>query len=259
MKCRQAQELMGAYLYGDLSPEEMRDLRLHTLECAVCREDLAARGRVVSSLSDATPKLSDEERQRIAWSVKGAVTRRRFEERPLIVRLAPAVALAVAVLVAGFALGRVTPQVGKNAAAREPTKQDVVSQAQVEVTEKTPPAETKIDEAAAKKALAALQLLDSMKSLGAINVPNRSEASGSRGIQERSRSAPQPESAVKMSSEPKTGPRNPLTPDVTTASSSSPPKDFAEPSDKTEMVTDQSRLPKVTDPKNAETIPSESQ
>ncbi len=79
MKCRQAQELMGAYLYGDLAPEEMRELRLHAQDCALCREDLAARGRVVSSLSDATPELSDEDRQRIAWSVKGAVSRQQLE------------------------------------------------------------------------------------------------------------------------------------------------------------------------------------
>lgn len=258
MKCRQAQELMGAYLYGDLSPGEMRDLRLHALECAVCREDLAARGRVVSSLSDATPKLTDEERQRIAWSVKGAVTRRRFEERPMIVRLAPAVVLAVAVLVAGFALGRVTPQ-AENAAAREPTKKDIVSQAQVEVTEKTPPAGTKIDDATAKKALAALQLLDSVKSLGVIGVPDRSEAPGSRGTQLRGRSAHQPEPPVTMSPQTKAESPNPLTPDVTTPSPSNPLKDSVEPPDNTVVLTDQSKLPKVTDPKNAETIPSESQ
>lgn len=258
MKCRQAQELMGAYLYGDLSPEEMRDLRLHTQECALCREDLAARGRVVSSLSNTTPKLSDEERQRIAWSVKGAVSRRKYEERPLIVRLAPAFVLAVAVLVAGFALGRVTPQPGKHSVARESTKEKAIAQAQVEVKEKTPPDEPKIDDATSK-ALAALQLLNSMRNLGTISQPDRGNASGSRGIQEHTRSNLQPDSHVKMTPDLKAETRNPLTPDVTTASPSTSPKESGESPDKTQMETDQGKLPKVTDPKNAETIPSESQ
>jgi anti-sigma factor RsiW len=73
MKCKQAQDLIGAYIYGDLAAEEMRDLRVHTQDCALCREDLASRGRIISALDDTVPMLTDEERLRIAWSVKGAV------------------------------------------------------------------------------------------------------------------------------------------------------------------------------------------
>ena len=104
MKCRQIQELMGAYVYGDLAPDEMREVRLHTQECAACREDVTSRGQVVSSLSDAVPQLSDEDRLHIAWAVKGAVRNGRPAQAPLVARLAPALALAGAVL-AGMAIG----------------------------------------------------------------------------------------------------------------------------------------------------------
>ncbi len=73
MKCKQVQEMMGAYLYGDLTPDEMREVREHTQVCDACREDVESRGRVVSSLDDTAPELTDEERMRISWAVKGAI------------------------------------------------------------------------------------------------------------------------------------------------------------------------------------------
>ena len=73
MKCKRIQDMMGPYLYGDLAPDEMREVRLHTQACAVCRADVESRGRVVSSLPDKAPELSDQDRLEIAWAVKGAV------------------------------------------------------------------------------------------------------------------------------------------------------------------------------------------
>lgn len=73
MKCKETQELMGAYLYGDLTPDEMRGVREHTQGCNSCREDVESRGRVVASLDGTAPELTDEERMRISWAVKGAI------------------------------------------------------------------------------------------------------------------------------------------------------------------------------------------
>ncbi|MGQ9456555.1 MAG: zf-HC2 domain-containing protein [Armatimonadota bacterium] len=73
MSCRQVQELMGAYLYGDLSPEEMMQVRLHAQECVQCRSELESRKTVISAIPDQIPNLSDEERMQLTWAVKGAI------------------------------------------------------------------------------------------------------------------------------------------------------------------------------------------
>lgn len=104
MKCKAARELMGAYLYDDLPADEMRELRLHAQTCDECIEDLRSRGAVVSSLRDDMPVLSDEERQRIVWSVKGAVKARQAVQGLWRVRPAAAFALA-GVLLLGLGVG----------------------------------------------------------------------------------------------------------------------------------------------------------
>lgn len=106
MKCEHIRNMMGAYLYGDLAPAEMREVRLHIRECPQCREDLAERGRVISLISDDVPQLTDEEKDRMAWTVKGAV---RFGNRThstigLRFRLVRPLAVG-AVLAAGLAVG----------------------------------------------------------------------------------------------------------------------------------------------------------
>ncbi|MCX8053132.1 MAG: zf-HC2 domain-containing protein [Armatimonadetes bacterium] len=73
MNCKLVREMMGAYLYGDLAPEEMKEVRLHTQECPECRKDVESRGRIIAAIPCDTPELSDEERMQIAWSVKGAI------------------------------------------------------------------------------------------------------------------------------------------------------------------------------------------
>lgn len=104
MRCREVRELMGAYLYGDLSPDEMREVRLHAHECVDCREDIETRGQVLASVENEPPVLGDEERQRIAWSVKGAIRNSPVLRPAFRLKLAPALGVAV-VLVAGVAVG----------------------------------------------------------------------------------------------------------------------------------------------------------
>ena len=118
MKCKRTRELMGGYLYGDLAPDEMKQVRLHTQDCTACREDLAGRGGVVSALGDVAPQLSEEDRQQITWSVKGAISAQARERRTLGIRLAPTLGLATVLLV-GFAVGAlVSSRVGKPPPAR---------------------------------------------------------------------------------------------------------------------------------------------
>lgn len=104
MKCKLIRDMMGAYLYGDLAPDEMRQVRVHTHECEACRADLAERGRVAASLGNTPPQLSDEDRQRIAWTVTGAVRHSELANQQTRIRWAPAFAVA-AVLIAGLAAG----------------------------------------------------------------------------------------------------------------------------------------------------------
>jgi hypothetical protein len=105
MKCKQIREMMGAYLYGDLDPGDMREIRLHAQDCEACRADLESRGLVVSKLNLEPPTLSDAEKQQIAWAVKGAV--RAAEPRIAVWWMRPASAFALAALVlTGFMVGR---------------------------------------------------------------------------------------------------------------------------------------------------------
>lgn len=103
MKCKQVQELMGAYLYGDLSANELMQVRLHMQSCRECASDLESRGRILSTIDDTAPQLSEEEKQNMIWAVKGAV-RNQPQRWSFRLRPAPAFALAV-LLVAGIAAG----------------------------------------------------------------------------------------------------------------------------------------------------------
>ena len=104
MKCKHIREMMGAYLYGDLAPEEMRRLREHVERCEECREDLHGRGTVAASLDNTACNLTDEDRQEIMWSVKGAVRAKERASRGLALRFVPTFGVA-AVLLLGFAIG----------------------------------------------------------------------------------------------------------------------------------------------------------
>lgn len=146
MKCRQVRKLMGAYLYGDLEPEEMRDIRLHVQVCDECRADMESRGLVISSLNAQAPVLNDHDKQHIARSVKEAVAGSGREDINLNRanepgtslwrwRAASAVALAGFVL-AGFAIGRHIGS-GLFAGSNRPTL-DSASKARVTITEAAP-------------------------------------------------------------------------------------------------------------------------
>ncbi|MBI2843145.1 MAG: zf-HC2 domain-containing protein [Armatimonadetes bacterium] len=100
--CGRIADLLGAYVYGDLTSEEMRKVEQHTESCAACARDLKSRERAVALVPNELPKLSDEEKQRIMWTVSGAVRPREQREAPRISvwSLAKAAAVTVIVVVA---------------------------------------------------------------------------------------------------------------------------------------------------------------
>jgi len=104
MKCNDIRDLIGPYLYGDLSPEEMRAVRTHAQLCETCREDTSTQGMLIGSLGNRAPELTDDERQRILWSVKGAVRAQERERYIFGFRFSPAYALAAAVIIGMVAI-----------------------------------------------------------------------------------------------------------------------------------------------------------
>jgi len=114
--CRQIAGLFGGYIYGDLTPDEMREVRLHLDECPGCRTELEAQTRTVELIPRDRPSLSDEERQQVMWTVKGALRSLRLVA-PF--RFSPGVAQGFAVaalLIAAFAAGTMLGMRGKPAA-----------------------------------------------------------------------------------------------------------------------------------------------
>jgi hypothetical protein len=138
MKCKQVKELMGAYLYGDLEPEDMREVRLHTQECEECRADLESRGHVVSSLIGEAPSLTDDDRARIAHNVKSGIRTRDTQTAVWWLRPASALALA-AVVLAGFAIGRHIGTAGSSSRTAVKTYAKKPIKAVVTITEAPPP------------------------------------------------------------------------------------------------------------------------
>lgn len=238
MNCRQAKDLMGAYLYGDLEPDQMRELRIHAKDCTGCREDLLSRGKVVSALNEAVPAISDADRQRIAWSVKGAVRSQQTYETPLIVRLAPTVALVAAVLLTGFFAGKITNRPSHQAKAvdKKPTSATV----SVEVKEMQAPKEKTVEPAA--------QLIEVLK---AINLPaavtgGSRETTPGRGQPEQRHYKPAPGSDAAVVDAP-----------VAKTKPAAGRKDSSENLQNTEtkVEAENTKLPRVNDPRSAETTP----
>jgi hypothetical protein len=135
---------MGAYLYGDLSPEEMREVRLHANQCSECREDLQSRSIAIASVSDRVPELTDLDRQKIAWFVEGAVCVDRREQPRF--RFAPVFVAGMVVIAAGVAAGvyiassLVKPQFRQAERDEKPAVH-----ATVKIKEEPPQASTKAD------------------------------------------------------------------------------------------------------------------
>lgn len=96
--CKKIADMLGAHVYGDLSPDEMREVREHIEECGKCAEDLKSRIQVASLIPSQVPALSDEDRQRIMWSVKGAVRASEEKVRPRLWKPIFVGSLAAAVL-----------------------------------------------------------------------------------------------------------------------------------------------------------------
>jgi hypothetical protein len=114
--CRSVADLLGAYIYGDLTPDEMRRVRTHIEECDACARELETRSHAVALVPNDLPTLSDEERQRVTWAVKGAL-RARGEAVPFrlispgSVRGLAVAAVVVAAFAAGIILGSKSPKV----------------------------------------------------------------------------------------------------------------------------------------------------
>ena len=242
---------MGAYLYGDLAPEEMRELRVHTQDCALCREDLATRGKVVSSLGDAVPTLSDADRQRIAWSVKGAMRKKEARRRPLIVRLVPTLGLAAVVLAAGFVAGRFAMRSPQQDARSHKTCE--LPRAKIEIKETTPN-----QNKAGKVPNEMIDVLRSVFGTAAATDVNRASEPGSRYLPNRANTQTQPDTTVKAVPEQKRHHTQP--PAAAQDTKTGAVKDSTEGAKNSQVETDGSatKLPQVTDQKNAETTPSES-
>lgn len=255
MKCKQAQDLIGAYIYGDLAPDEMRDLRVHAQDCALCREDLESRGRIVSLFDDSVPALSDEERQRIAWSVKGAVRKEQLQRKPLALRLMPSFALA-GLLIAGIFVGRYVVTKSAHPTTHNTTAKNP-SGASVRIRELPPP-----DGSGKSNQIAdqVSELIQSLMNPTATVQPDRRDSSTRSSKPDRRYMIPSdtafpvvPEHTAQPG---KTNAQQQPTPDVNSANQ---PKESAPDVNKSETGTNSeaTKLPRVTDPKNAETTPSE--
>ena len=120
MNCKDIKDLIGPYLYGDLSPEEMRAVRTHAQLCELCREDVGAQGALIGALANRAPQLTDDERQRIVWSVKGEIRARERERHIFGLRFSPAYALAAAVIVGMVAIKVVGTISARNVPKTEP-------------------------------------------------------------------------------------------------------------------------------------------
>jgi len=100
--CKKIAEMIGAYIYGDLSPVEMRTVRLHAEECEACSSEIEERIRTISLIPADVPVLSDEDRRRVMWTVKGAIKAKCDSQRFILFRpsFARGFALAAVILAA---------------------------------------------------------------------------------------------------------------------------------------------------------------
>ena len=236
MNCRQAKDLIGAYIYGDLGPDEMRELRSHARECMPCREDLLSRGKIIASLDNSLPSLSDSERQRISWTVKGAVRKQQAPSSPLILRLAPSAALVALVLLTGFYAGKATSKPTRSvpSAVKSPAR----SAAKVEVKEM--PAKKQ------KAADTTTELIDILRtfSVPVAVAPGTRETSPGRGQQQFRHPSVQPPDIVKIE---------------TGVKPTDEPKEKSGDMQNKTGDNEAEKLPRITDPKSAETTAPEEQ
>ncbi len=103
-ECRKISDLLGAYVYGDLALDEMRRVRTHADTCDACRIEVEALRRTVALVPSDLPKLTDEERLRVTWAVKGAVRAKSEASRLRVFAFAAIKGFAI-VMVVGSAFG----------------------------------------------------------------------------------------------------------------------------------------------------------
>jgi anti-sigma factor RsiW len=120
-ECRQLRDLLGPYLYGDVTDEERSRMDAHLSACEACRERLKACRALSVQLPGNLLQPSEATEERVLQAVQDRITehRRRASEKPQ--RRAFALRLAAAVLtalVAGLWIGH---RVSSGPRGRTPT------------------------------------------------------------------------------------------------------------------------------------------
>lgn len=109
MNCQEIKKLMGAYVFGDLEPHEMKLVRTHAQDCSDCYEDLIARTQVSINLGESLPTLSDADRLMITRGVRERIRLEENYKPGVFSKLIPALGLC-GLMVIGFGLGRLIAQ-----------------------------------------------------------------------------------------------------------------------------------------------------
>jgi hypothetical protein len=104
---RHVHDVIGAYVFDALTPEETRRVSDHLEQCAECREDMESQAAVISHIPDTGRSLTELDRERIRWSVLGTVHREQAVRKPFwgIVRGFSAAAAVACVFAAGIFVG----------------------------------------------------------------------------------------------------------------------------------------------------------
>lgn len=109
MNCKEVKKLMGAYIFGDLEPQDMKLVRLHAKDCPVCYQDLISRTEVSINLGASTPTLSDEDKLMIVRGVRNRIQIDETSNIGVFSKLIPALGLC-GLMVIGFGLGKLIAQ-----------------------------------------------------------------------------------------------------------------------------------------------------
>jgi hypothetical protein len=111
LKCRQAQQLLSAYLDGELAAAQAAALETHLAACSACRQELEALRALSESLGEILRRveppadLLDRIMARVR-EIQAAGARRRASENPAWKKLAVGVGLAAGIGLAALQIGR---------------------------------------------------------------------------------------------------------------------------------------------------------
>jgi hypothetical protein len=101
--CERIADLIGPFLYNDLTEKEAAAVAEHLLACPRCREDVAARRAALGALTPEEP--TSAERDRILKAVRSAAARSTNELRPRRLRTPLTTAAACAAGAVLFVFG----------------------------------------------------------------------------------------------------------------------------------------------------------